>query len=111
MKTNFFYNDRFYTDIEELMLDLEIDEENIEEADDFYVCFEAKLEPMFKLDENFIIDNINEERFTEDGNEIERIEKLIKETDFSEFNSKVPKLWYETRIKFEITKADLYEHL
>ncbi len=108
---NFFYEDKFYSDIEEFMIDLEIDEESIESMPDFYKCRKSSLEPIFKLDADWIMERIDEERCSEDGNELEKIEKLLKEVDFSKFNDNCPKLYYPTREKFEITKADLYEAL
>ncbi len=108
---NFFYNSKFYSDIEEMMIDLEIDEETIEDQPDSFICYKSSHEPILKLNADWIIDRIDEERFTEEGREIEKLEKLLKEIDFSIFNDQCPKLFYATRQKFEITKADLYETL
>jgi len=110
---NFFYAGKFYSDIEELMEDLEIDEETIESMPDFYQCKKGKLEPLVELDAEWILERIDEERFSEDNNEreYERINEALSSVDFAKVNEKIPKMWYESYEKFEITKADLYEHL
>lgn len=110
--TNFFYHDKFYDSVEELMIDLEIDETNIEDQPDFIKVTEAELQPIFKLNADWICERIDEERFTEDGDEIEKIEDALnKYIDFDKVNQMIPKLWYPTRNKLEITKADLYQAL
>lgn len=110
--TNFFYNDKFYEDIPDFMEDLEIDEETIEQCRDSYVVKLGELQPILKLDSEWIIDRIDEERFTENGDEIEKLEDILKKyIDFDKVNSMIPKLWYETYKKVEITKADLYSYL
>lgn len=110
---NFFYNDKFYSDIEEFMLDLEIDEETIEDAADFYRCKFGQLEPLFVLDADWILERIDEERFSENQNdkEYKKIEEALSQIDFAKVNEKIPQMWYESYEKFEITKADLYEAL
>lgn len=45
----FFYEDRFFESVEDFLIYLEIDQENIEDANDFYKCYMADLEPIFKL--------------------------------------------------------------
>lgn len=66
---NFFYEDKFYSDIEELMIDLEIDEESIESMPDFYKCKKGQLEPLVVIDAEWILERIDEERFSENNNE------------------------------------------
>ncbi len=110
---NFFYYSKFYSDIEELMIDLEIDEESIESMPDFYLCYKSKCEPIVQFDADWMLERIDEERFTEERfeKESEKIHKLLSEIDFSKINEQIPKVYYESFEKFEITKADLYEHL
>ena len=110
---NFFYNDKFYDDIEAFMIDLDIDEETIESMSDFYICRRGKLEPLFVLNADWIIDRIDEERFSEDNNENEykKVVEALNQIDFTKVNEKIPKLWYESYELFEITKADLYQAL
>ena len=95
------------------MIDLEIDEESIESMPDFYKCKKAQLEPLVVIDAEWILERIDEERFSENNNEKEydKIKEALSIIDFSKVNEKIPKLWYESYEKFEITKADLYEHL
>ncbi len=110
---NFFYEDKFYSDIEEFMIDLEIDEESIESAHDFYRCKKAQLEPLVVFDAEWILERIDEERFSENNNEreYEKVKEALSLIDFSKVNEKIPKLYYESYEKFEITKADLYQNL
>lgn len=110
---NFFYDNEYYSDIEEFMIALEIDEQNIESVPDFYRCRKGKLEPIVKLDADWIAERIDEERFSDVGHESEydKIIEALKDVDFSKANEKIPKMWYESYEKFEITKADLYEAL
>jgi hypothetical protein len=108
---NFFYNDKYYESIEDLMIDLDIDEESIESANDFYPCVRAELEPIIKLNADWIYERIDEERFSENGDEGEKLFKLLQTIDFKSIQEKIPKLWYETRVRFTITKADMYEAL
>jgi hypothetical protein len=93
------------------MEELEIDEETIESAPDFVTCYPAELEPIVKLSPDWILDRIDEERFTEDGNDHDKVYELLSKIDFSAFNESCPKLYYPTGRKFEITKADFYEAL
>ncbi len=111
---NFFYNEKFYESIEDLMEDLEIDEENIEDAPNFFQCYESSLEPIFQLSTDWILDRVDEERFSEDDSEngdYNKLKKLLDTLDFQEINSKIPKLYYQSYKKFEITKVELYEAL
>jgi hypothetical protein len=110
--TNFFYNNIFYEDIPAFMEDLEIDEETIDQCRDSYSIKLGELQPIIKLDTEWILDRIDEERFTENGDEVEKLEDILKKyIDFDKVNSMIPKLWYETYKKVEITKADLYSYL
>ena len=110
---NFFYSDNFHSDLGELMdyLDYNEEEDVLKLPDDYTLnCIKAELEPIVTLSAEWIIDRIDEERLTEDGNEIERIEKaLYANIDFEKLNSLMPKLYYEGIKKFTITKADMLE--
>jgi len=110
---NFFIDDKFYSDLEEVLEDCfdgNIDEVN----DDWSVMVEmADLEPMFTLNysklHEMIVDNF-EERFTEDGNEDGQILRAINECfDFEKFNSKIPKFYYPNSSFKIITKKELIE--
>ena len=110
---NFFYDDKFYSDLGELMDDLDYYEEEdvLKLPDDYSLdCKESKLEPIVTLSVNWIGERIDEERFTEDADEIEKIEKVLSANiDFEKINSLMPKLYYESKEKFKITKADMLE--
>lgn len=108
---NFFYNDEFYGDLESLMDGLGLDSEAdvYQLPDDWFVtCIESKCEPVFTLSVDFITDAINEERFTEEGREIDEInEALSNNIDFEKINALIPNIYYPTRTEFFVTKADL----
>ena len=77
---NFFYNDTFYSDLGELMDDFDFyEEEDVLKLPDNYSldCKSSSLEPIVNLSADWISERIDEERFTEDGNEIEKIEKIL----------------------------------
>lgn len=107
---NFFYGDRFYSDLGELMDNFDINEECDNIPDDWSIeCKESDLEPIFRLSPDWILERIDEERLTEDGNELDKIEKVLQTIDYETINSKIPSLYYESRRRFTITKADLIE--
>ena len=108
---NFYYSDEFYREIGDLMEDLEIDEDCSNIPDDWKIeCKKSSLEPLFQLSADWILERIDEERFTEDGRESEIIYDLLKEIDFSSVNERIPKLYYEIPQKFIITKQDLLNY-
>ena len=110
---NFFYSDKFYSDLGELMDDLDLyEDEDVSKLPDDYSldCKYSELEPIVTLSADWIGERIDEERFTEDGDEIEKIEKILSANiDFEKVNSLMPKLYYESIEKFKITKADMVE--
>lgn len=107
---NFFLDEKFYSDLGDLMDDLDINEECDSIEDDWSVeVREGSLEPIVQIDSEWIMDRINEERFTEEGKELEKINALFNEhIDFKSINEKMPKLYYP-RAKFTITKQHLLE--
>jgi hypothetical protein len=111
---NFFYSNKYYSDLDELLDDLDLSEDGISELPDDYLldCRRANLEPIITLSVDWIGDRIDEERFSEDADEVEEIQKILSSNiDFEKINSLMPKLYYESREKFKITKADLIEYL
>ena len=111
---NFFYDDKFYTDLGHLIDDIDLSEEDIINLPDDYSldCKEATLELIITLSVDWIFDRMDQDRFSEDGNEREKLEKVLSENiDFEKINSLIPKLYYESRIKFKITKADILEYI
>lgn len=114
---NFFYEDNFCNDIEDLMFIKDINDENISDLADDWVCKVelTTLEPMFQLSANKLSDmlcNDNEERFSEDGAQSEDIVKALNQcVDFEKLNSMIPSLWYPNGKDATITKKDLIEYL
>jgi DNA-directed RNA polymerase specialized sigma subunit len=112
---NFFYDDRFCSDIEDLARVFDIDEDNVNELkDDWQVKVElSDLEAIFKIDADSLcqlLADANEDRLSEDFDEEARVLKALKESiDFEKLKEALPKLYYPNN-KFEtITKADLVE--
>jgi len=107
---NFFYEDNFYSEIGDLLMDLDIDEDDIPELPEDWeiTVHESSLEPLVTLSVDWIMDRINEERFSEEGNEYDKIHKIISDSiDFIAINEKIPQMYYPTKKTFKITKADL----
>jgi hypothetical protein len=114
---NFFYNDKFYRDIEELSEDLEdLQEENdIKELPEDYKIeiYKSSLEQLVYFDIDWFFDSIDEDRYSEQGSDEEanEIQKaLIDSIDFNKLNKQIPKLYYPTREKTFITKEDLLKY-
>lgn len=118
---NFFYDDRFLTDLDDLMAELDMDEEAVSELDDDWeiTCEETTLEKMFVVEQDFatkaILDatDIWEERFPEESDKLfKQIEKAITEAiDINKLNEGIPSLYYPNGRMFKITKADLVDHV
>lgn len=112
---NFFIDDKFYFDLQELMDDLDISDEEIPDLPEDWSCkLElTTLEPMFKLkaiDVAEMLYNNNEERYSEDAPEEEKIVKALKEcVDWDKLNSMIPQLYYPNGKFVTITKKDLLE--
>lgn len=110
---NFFWNAEFYRDIEEL-IDKISDEEDLSDLEDDWSieCREGELQKVITLSPDWMMERISEERFEEDGDTYEKVyDMLEKNIDFEKIDTLMPELWYETRIKFIITKQDLLECL
>lgn len=109
---NFFIDDVFYDDLCSYMDDRDLEEDNI--PDDWSeMAVESKLEPIFDFTLDWIFDRLNEERERDDenGNAGKRLVKLLeKHIDFKAINEGMPKLYYVTKNKFEITKQDLLDY-
>lgn len=108
---NFFYEDEFYADLEDLMIAFEFDEDLANVPDDWSVtCMYGVLEPVFQLSPEWIVDRVDEERFSEDGDERERLYKVLGDKiNYDDINAAIPKLWYPKGDKFTITKKDLQD--
>ena len=110
---NFFYNDNFYSDLDSFIHENFDDEGEISELEDNkeYLCKGSTLEPIIPLSAKWIVNRIDDERFSENNNDQE-CEKIISildsNIDYEKINSLIPKLYYEnTKDKFTITKQDL----
>lgn len=114
---NFFLEDKFYSDFDNLMDDLFYDEQdqrikNL--SDDWKIKVEcASLENVLTITSERIIDEcIYEDRLSEYCDELEKIKDVLeKEIDFERVNALLPKLWYPNNKFVEITKHDLLEYI
>ena len=117
---NFFWNEYFCTDIDCLLMHLELEEEEIYELEDDYKieCQETTLEKMFVVDKDFIVNAVSnqtdrwEDRFPEDSDDLfEQINKAIESAiDIDKLNEGIPSLYYANRKTFFITKQDLIDY-
>lgn len=112
---NFFYDDEFYSELGDLLEDLEIGEDNAPLLPDDYClnCVASVKEPIFELNADWIGERIDEERFPEESEDIStRIQKVLNANiDFEKVNAALPKLYYPTKEKFKITKQNIIEYL
>ena len=117
---NFFYDDRFCSDISDLMDVFDIDDENLAELEDDWsvTCEETTLEKMFVVRKEFAVNAIVnqtdtwEDRFPEESDDLfKQIEKAISDAiDIEKLNEGLPSLYYPNGKKFKVTKADLVEY-
>lgn len=107
---NFFIDDQFFSDLCEYMESRELEEDNI--PDDWSeVAIEGDLQPMLIFNIDWIFDRIDEERDDENNNSSEKLIGLFKKhIDFDAINNEMPKLYYPTRKKFDITKRVLLDY-
>jgi len=112
---NFFYDNEYCNSIEDLIYKLVDSEEEIHELPDDYEikCYPAKLEKLEEIDEYWIIQRMDEDRFPEDDERTsDKILKILKENiDFKKINEAMPELWYESYPPFMIRKEDLIEYI
>ncbi len=114
---DFFCDEHFCDDINDLLEYLELEESEIADLDDDWevTCEESTLEKMFVLDKDFIsktfIDSIDrfEDRLPENDSTIfKSLENAFHEAfDIDKLNEKIPELYYANGKTFKITKADL----
>ena len=117
---NFFWNEYFCTDIDHLLMHLEIEEEDFSELEDDYMieCESTTLEKMFVIDKAFVLDSLTnatdcwEDRFPEDSDDLfDKIKKAIESSiDIDKLNEGIPSLYYPNGVKFLITKQDLINY-
>ncbi len=116
---NFFYDDKFCSDLSDLMDVFDIDEENVNELEDDWsaTCEETSLEKIFVVKKEFAVNAIVsqtetwEERFPEEADDLfKQIEKAVTDAiDIDKLNEGLPSLYYPNGKKFKITKLDLIE--
>lgn len=117
---NFFIEDKFYNDIESLLIDFEIDEDNIAELPDDWSqeVILGTLEPVFDLNqesfERMLYGWFGDDRMPEDWDE--KLENKITEAirqsvDFEKLSNLLPKFYYGYGEKAIITKQDLLEYI
>jgi len=115
----YYYNEKFYHDLEQLIDDLDF--EKVEDLDnDFNIIYkECDEEPICTLSPYLLgelIRDSHEDRYSEDDSdgEHESIVKALSENiDFDKINSELPTLWYPSKRKVQLTKADIvafYNH-
>jgi len=114
---NFFFDDKFCSDIPDLMRILDIDDENLKDVEDDWsiTCEETTLEKIFVVKKEFVINTIInktdiwEERFPEESDDLfEEIKKAIGDAiEIDKLNEGLPSLYYPNGKMFKITKADL----
>jgi hypothetical protein len=115
---NFFIEENFYSDLGEYIDSFYGEDAVLALSDTWYQnAEEADLEPVLKMDDNYLehlIDNIYDdeiERFPEEPDDtIKKLNKAFMESfDFEKFNKLCPKMYYPNGKRFTITKKDLLE--
>lgn len=110
----YYYNEKFYYEVEEIVDDLDLDEMN--EGDTIKV-FDCNEEPIHTFSADIIAELIRdsqEERYSEDDSEAEHeaIVKILSENiDFDKINSEIPTLWYPQKTFKLYSKAELLSFL
>ena len=117
---NFFIDGKFYNDLSELMDDRDIqdDELHLLDGDWCETAKQSKLEKIFTLKKDFVVNAIIEqtdtweERFPEDSDDLfEEIKKAVEQgIDLEKMNNLLPELYYPDGVKFKITKQDLIDY-
>lgn len=121
-KENFFYEEKFVRDIEDLLYELDLEEEDVKAlADDWQLKVqETNYEKMFVLTKEFITDAIiqHTDRFEErlatddNGDCLCPLEKAIPDCiDIDKMNEAVSSLYYPNGKFTVITKQDLLDYI
>lgn len=107
---NFFYNDKFYQDLEALCEELEYDEKDVNYfPDDWSIeATASSCEKIANITPQFIAQAIDDCRWPEDSdNTWDKVIKALKPIDYAAINAAMPELYYDTEKPFAITKTDL----
>lgn len=104
----YYYNDNFYSEIEDCFEDLIFEEL----SDDFVTeVEECTLQPIFTLDSRNLFELIQnewEENSTEEGDEWDLVQPILeKYVDFKAINEAVPHLFFPNGTKIKYTKAEI----
>lgn len=111
-KKGIYYNDQHFWDISLLADHLHDNEELDDMEENGILVEETDLEPLCQIDEYFIADNIDEDRLSEYGDELDKVRQLVKKhCNFTALNAAMPKLYYPNGVKYEITKKELLDCL
>lgn len=111
---NFFWNGNFYSDLTECCNCNDWDKGEIGSypADFILEVGLSKLEAIETLTPEWIIEHIDDERYSEDNCDVEAsliIRVLNENINFDKINSLMPKLYYESNEKYKFTKQDLLD--
>ncbi len=111
---NFLDDDMFHSDLDSLIMHLELDDNINDLDDDWSIRVEmCDLEPVEEITAEWITERIDDERLPEepDGT-IHHAKKILNENiDFKKINELMPKLYYGNGTYQVITKKDLAEYL
>lgn len=117
---HFFVDDKFYTELGDLMDDLEIDDDSIKDLPEnwSHKVDLTTLAPMFELEPKRFVDDViellidkHEDRSSEDGDEWDRLQKALSASiDFEKIKASIPKLYYINGKSYTITKQDLIDY-
>lgn len=114
MTEQFFWSDEFYHDMGDFIDSIADDyKEDFSDMEDTWSvkCYEAELQPMLKISKDTFYE-LAEERFPEDNDRIEQqFSKALDLIPFDQVMEAMPKLYYQTRKTFTITKQDILEYI
>jgi len=112
---NFFYDSEYCSSIEDLIYKVVDDEDEIYELEDDWEikCYKSNFEKLEEIDEYWITQRMDEDRFPEDDERtVDKLLKLFKDNiNFEKINEQMPKLYYENGKSFMITKQDLINYI
>lgn len=112
---NFFYDEDFCADLDDLAQRLDIDEDNVNNISDSWIekVELTDLEPIFDITAESlcqILADTNEDRLTEDFDEEERVLNALRQSiDFDKLKDLLPKLHYPNGKFIIVNKVDLLE--
>lgn len=113
---NFFYGERFFGDLDDLLFYLSDTKEDVlNYPDDFKLEVELGVEePFVHLSSKYIIDVVadkEEERLSESCDELSKLQEILDgNIDFNKINALIPRFYYGDKRAF-ITKQDLLDWL